>query len=598
LHAGNIRRQIPLTIWGGRTHTDRSILTLYPLVTMKYISRRMTFTRSACVSFFGLIAPFSSPASAQDQPSDSSFVLIGSRRTVVDSMPVSSPFALVLVTSEAIDRLRTNQLVAGVSKGESLLLRSASSLTPVSTARAGEWRAALLAPQFLFVINSALPFSQNYGSLWAGRGLSTRTLIGGKIESSRLRFILAPEIILSANSDWVLRHDFYAPELPPGRSPYDLPYYVGDFTIDQPMRFGDRPIRRLDLGETTAMWSSNSVAIGFSNENEWWGPGIRNAIVLSNNAPGFPHLFVRTARPIATRLGEVEVRWLVGGLTESAYFDTVATNNVRSIASIATTLQARWNPNLSFGFARSVYSTATGWSRVPWRWFDVFARTSRTSSAGVRKDHFYSLFARWVFPSDGVELYTEWARLRFQSSLRDFLVAPNHTQGYTLGFQWRGISWNEGSVRLQGEITQLEQSATFRDLPGPSWYTSTKVIQGYTNRGEMLGAAIGPGASSQFLAVDYLRPTWRLGTFAGRIRWNEDVHSNFGFPAYASYCNHDVSIYAGLRGAKVGRAGTITTDLTFQNRLNAFFQNAGGCPYDRRVDIHNTTLSVSITPGR
>lgn len=422
-----------------------------------------------------------------------------------DSTTVPGASSLVLVTSEAIDHLRSNQLVAGVARGQSLLLRSASSLSPSIAAVNGGWRASPIAPQFLTVINSAIPFSQNYGSLWAGRGFSTRTLVGFKLESSRARFIFAPEIILSSNTDWVLRHDFFVEDLPPDRSPYSFPFYVGAFTIDQPMRFGNKAISRIDLGETTAMWSSNRVAFGFSNENEWWGPGIRNAIVLSNNAPGFPHLFIRTARPLKTRIGDVEMRWLVGGLTESSYFDTVSTNNTRSIASIAATLQTGWDPNLSFGFARSVYATATGWSQVPWRWFDVFAQTSRTRFASVREDQLFSLFSRWVFPSNGVELYAEWARLELQPSLREFLVSPNHTQGYTLGLQWRGVSWRAGSVRLQGEITQLEQSATFRDRPGPSWYTSTRVIQGYTNRGEMLGASIGPGASSQFLAMDYLK---------------------------------------------------------------------------------------------
>jgi hypothetical protein len=548
-----------------------------------------------------LIVALAFSANAQNQPpapGDSSRAATASRRSLVDSTLRPEPSALVLVTSDSVDRLRTNQLVSGVAKGESLLLRSASSLTATVIAPTGRWRATALSPQFLAVINSAIPFSQNYGSLWAGRGLSTRTLVGIKLESPHVRLILAPEIILSANSDWVLRHDFYVKDLPTDRSPYDFPFYVGAFTIDQPMRFGNKPIRRIDLGETTAMWSSNRLAFGFSNENEWWGPGIRNAIVLSNNAPGFPHLFLRTARPLTTRLGDVEMRWLVGGLTESSYFDTATTNNLRSLASVVATLQTRWDPNLSVGFARSVYATSTGWSQIPWRWFDVFSRTSGTAFASVRKDHFYSLFARWVFPSDGVELYTEWARLLVPVSVRAFLVSPNHTQGYTLGLQWRGPSWRDGNFRLQGEITQLEQSATFRDTPIPSWYTSARVIQGYTNRGEMLGASIGPGASSQFLALDYLKTDWRLGTFAGRIRWNEDVHSNYGFPAYASFCNYDVSLYGGVRGSKRGTIGTLTADLTIQNRLNAFFQNAGGCPLDRRLDIHNATLAVSFSPGR
>jgi hypothetical protein len=519
--------------------------------------------------------------------------------------------SLVLVTSETVDRFRLDQLVNGVAAGQSLLLRSASTLTlPVPT-EPGSVRLSPLVPQLLFVGNTQIPFSQNYGALWAGRGLSTRTLTGFKLESRRVRFIFAPELISSENSDWVIRpfpFDQHVPAIPQDRAGggYVFPYYVASqWSIDQPLRFGKGPIRRFDLGQSTAMVSTNRVDFGFSNENEWWGPGIRNAIVLSNNAPGFPHLFIRTAHPFTTRLGLVEARWLVGGLTESKFFDTVSTNNVRSLASIATTLQTAWNPNLSFGFARSVYSTATGWGQVPWRWLDVLSRTADTGDATpedatrkpTRKDQLFSLFARWVAPADGLEVYAELARTQLRLNLHDLLVRPNHTQAYTLGLQWRRPAWFGGIIRVQPEITQMEQSATFRDLPQESWYMSTRVIQGYTNRGEVLGASIGPGASSQWLAVDYLQPSWRFGVYGGRIRWNEDVHSTFGFPDYQGYCSHDVSLYPGVRMASLSRLGTLTADVSFQDRENFLFQNDGGCPnVGVRRDIRNRTLSITFSP--
>jgi hypothetical protein len=113
----------------------------------------------------------------------------------------------------------------------------------------------------------------------------------------------------------------------------------------------------------------------------------------------------------------------------------------------------------------------------------------------------------------------------------------------------------------------------------------------------VLGASIGPGASSQWLAVDYLKPGWRFGAFAGRIRWNEDVHSNTDFPVYVGYCNHDVSIYPGLRGAVTTRLGALSADYSFQNRMNVFFQNDGGCPnVGERLDIRNRTLSITFSP--
>ncbi|MFL5640471.1 MAG: capsule assembly Wzi family protein, partial [Gemmatimonadaceae bacterium] len=438
-----------------------------------------------------------------------------------------------------------------------------------------------------------------------------RTLVGFRLETTRVRVIIAPELISSENSDRVIRkYPYRAPDIPADRAGggYVFPYYVASqWSIDQPLRFGKGPIHRFDPGQSSAIVSTNRFEFGFSNENEWWGPGIRNAIVLSNNAPGFPHFLIRTARPLSTRFGLVEARWLVGGLTESKFFDTVSTNNVRSLASIAATIQTGWDRNLSFGVARSVYSTATGWGQVPVRWFDVSARTADTGNAPpqdgtdkqTRKDQLFSLFTRKVFPSDGLEIYAEWARTQLSLNLRDFLTMPNHTQAYTLGLQWRRSAGQSGVFRLQTEVTQMEQSATFRDRPQVSWYMSTRVLQGYTNRGEVIGASIGPGASSQWLAMDYVRPIWRLGAYIGRIRWNEDIHSTANFPVYVGYCSHDVSLYPGIRGASISRLGTITADMSFQNRQNVLFQNDGGCPnVGERRDVRNRTLTITFSPFR
>jgi hypothetical protein len=208
-----------------------------------------------------------------------------------------------------------------------------------------------------------------------------------------------------------------------------------------------------------------------------------------------------------------------------------------------------------------------------------------------------------VFPADGFETYVEWARYEFPISLRDLFVAPNHTQGYTLGLQWtRPTNWRDGSVRLQGEVTTLEQSATFRNRPVGSFYTSRRVIQGYTQRGEPLGASIGPGASSQWLAADYVESNWSFGIFGGRIRWNEDIHSTYGFPAYQGYCIHDVSVFPGGRASLGSRFGYISADVTYGNRLDAYFQEQSGCPKGNSVlDIRNRTITFTIgtfTPGR
>jgi hypothetical protein len=513
---------------------------------------------------------------------------------------------LVLVTSDSIDQLRMSQLRTGVGDSMNLLLRSASTQTRSLADSGGAWRSSIIAPDFLFISNSGIPFEQNDGALWAGKGVNLRALFGFRVEALGFRLIVAPELVSESNTDWVLRPPQYpAPAVPVERSGggFAFPYYIRPYSIDIPLRFGDRPIHKLDPGQSSIIVGVRAVEFGGSTENEWWGPGVRNAIILSNNAPGFPHLFIRTRHPLKTRFGDVEARWLVGGLTESKYFDTVSTNNVRSIAAIAATIRTGWDPNLSIGFARSVFATATGWGQVPGRWFDILANTgypndralSDSSLTPGGRDQLFSLFARWVFPNDGFETYGEWARMEFPKNLRDFLLYPQHSHGYTFGIQWLKPG---GHLRINAEVTTVEQSSSFRDRPVGSFYTSRRVIQGYTEQGQPLGASIGPGSSGQWLAFDWVYPNWRAGFYGGRVRWNEDMHSTAGFNPYFSFCNHDVSIYPGFRGAKSGRFGFFSADLALQNRINSFFEyNTGGCGFnDPRRDIRNKSLTITYVP--
>ena len=511
------------------------------------------------------------------------------------------------------DQLRLDQL-RGKANLDGYLIRSPSSMNdklPGHGVRFG-----FIAPEYYEVTNSNIPFGANDGAVWGGRGPSIRLLTGFRVEAGPLSIIVAPEFLSFQNKYWLLRDTvrFFAPAIIPERQGggFVFPYYIAPYSIDLPLRMGPESIQRNDAGQSTAMLTLRGASFGISNENQWWGPGIKNAIVLSNNAAGFPHLFIRTARPWRNRLGSLEARLLVGGLTESKWFDTTQANNLRSISSFAFTFRPDIQKNLVVGGARSVYATNKGgWDHIPGRLLDAFAATGRPNNRPLGdssltpggRDQLFSFFGRWVFPDDGLETYVEWARYEWPLSIRDLLLAPNHTHAYTLGLQWtRPTPYRNGSVRLQGEVTSLEQSATFRDRPLGSWYTSRRVIQGYTQRGESLGAFIGPGASSQWLAADYMEPSWTVGLFAERIRWNEDIHDTRGFPWYVGYCIHDISLLPGGRASVNGRFGYISADVTYGNRLNAYFQEQSGCIVQNgRHDIRNRTITLTIgsfTTGR
>jgi hypothetical protein len=536
-----------------------------------------------------------------------------SAQTVPDTTPPAGPPPPVVTRSwllpgpaaldgPAEERARLRQ-VLGQESPAGWLLRTPSSRVP---APAGGIRISVLAPEAAVVWNSAIPYSLNDGATWAGRGRTTTLSAGVQVEAGRVRLVLAPQVFHAENRDF---------QVFPGRdtlrSRFSSPWYTGGRSADLPLRFGTQPLTVLDPGQSSLSVYAGPLVFGAATENQWWGPGIRNAIVLSNHAAGFPHAFLRTVRPLRTGLGEVEASWIVGGLTQSVYFDTIPRGGTRSLSGFAATFTPRGETGLSLGVARTVYDLSSA-SGVVGHALDVFTRAGARTPAGDTipssgPEQVTSLFVRWVLPGDGAEVYAEWARATLPGSLSDLLEAPNHSQGYTLGMQWAHPLNPATAFRLQSELTYLEQSPTARYRRVPTYYTSASVPQGYTNRGQVLGAAIGPGSSSQWLAGDLVSAGWRAGVFAGRIRWEDDAH-RFSTPMLAgqtkrSSLSHDVSLLGGARGGVLFRDWEVGAELTIQRRLNYLFQNPDAGygvtpPPGTQVDLWNTTLRFTVSPGR
>lgn len=535
------------------------------------------------------------------------------------------------IGSVAGDRARLAQL-RGDSSGDSVagqLLRSYSSIVApgLAASRAGAASVAdgvrwgLLVPELGTVVNSALPFGGNDGALWAGRGVNLRAAAGVAAAWGPLRLVVRPEILVSTNDDYTVvdAPTYFAPALDGRYSPFASPWNQYPYSIDMPTRFGGASMARLDPGQS-ALWVEHAgFAAGVGTENQWWGPGVRNALLLSNEAAGFPHAFLRTARPLRTSVGSFEARWMVGALRESDFFDTLSTNDHRSLSAAALTWSPAWVDGLTLGAARLVIAPARNATQPFSRWLDVLANTGRPnavrpvsqqagrwpvddprfplvdSATAPGRDQLMSLFFRWVFPHDGLEIYGEVGRAEMPRNLKDLLLEPGHSMGYTGGLQYVRPA-GTGAIRVQGEFTYLERSSSYRHRPTGSWYTSLAARQGFTNRGQMLGAAIGPGSSAQFVGADWLAEDWGVGVYAGRIRWNDDANLLMPFPQ--GWCEHDVTVYPGARG-HLSRAGLgiIELDLALPNRMNAFFQNKSGCPNGAFMrDVRSRFVSVTLRP--
>lgn len=498
-----------------------------------------------------------------------------------------SPFAGLTSTYDlASDRARVAQLL------------SPSLSTPADNAPPSGLR--ILAPASILTWNSQLPSDRASGQLWAGRGANVSVTAGVAtaldLNRTTIEVIAAPTVSYSMNTPFQFR-----PAQVVGRSAFSSPWRTATETADLPSRFGDQSVRRIGPGQSSVTLTTHGLAVGASTRNEWWGPALRNALVLSDNAEGIPRVFVETARPVRTRAGQLAVRLFIGTLTESPFFDANADNDYRSASGLLVTYVPAFDSLLVFGLSRLVIAPITARfaaghaldAIVNWETPKVSTGTVAQGS-GQATDQVASFFARWRFPAAGLETYAEWARMNLPRSVRELLLAPANGSGYTIGAQLARPRARGAVLRAQVELTYLEQTNTFPDFPPVDFYTGRAAAQGFTQRGQLLGAPIGPGGSSQFAAADWLARHWQAGLFASRSRRENDALYRQMNPITT---RHDVELAVGVRGGLRRAWGDASGELAIGRRLNYLFENSFnlGQPVIAN-DVRNVTLSMAFTP--
>lgn len=393
-----------------------------------------------------------------------------------------------------------------------------------------------LSPRMSTYYNNNLPLGQNDGLMWQGRGYNHLASAGLHIEYGPLRATLRPEFTHSIN------RSFEA--LPPGRVYISWPYEGNEYMqrlsrIDMPYRFGDNSFSTFHAGQSTLSLNYAGATAGVSTANNWSGPALHNPLLMSNNAPGFFHAFLGTDGPLQTQYGNIEARMFWGGLKESDYYDDNPANNLRFISGLEFNYSPPFLPELSVGFARTFveYYPEDGltFSHLV-RPFNAFTKDNFSESQEVQFSYndnpttqtgdtainLMSFFARWKIPQHNFEVWAEWGKNENTNDRRNFLLERVHTRSYVLGFQKRFEIPQNRWITFNGEITQIENLEDTGGTDYPVWYEHLYVSQGYTHRGQVLGAGIGPGGTSQKFRVDFYDKLGLLGFSANRIEYNND----------------------------------------------------------------------------
>jgi hypothetical protein len=386
--------------------------------------------------------------------------------------------------------------------------------------------------------NTDHPYSLNDGAMIPARGYQTMISGGFFVKYGILSIRLQPEYVYAQNKNF---QGFYN-EQPDG---VWAGYYGSMNNIDLPEKFGNGSYKKLFWGQSSIRLTYGCLSLGLSNENLWWGPGMRNSLLMGNSAPGFKHLTLNTVKPIRSKFGSFEGQLIAGRLETSGFppTDTILNSKGRKyyipkrddwryLNAVVISWQPKWVPGLFLGGTRSmiVYNQDIG-NHIE-NFLSVITPLAKGSNYGENEsarpnDQRLSVFSRWVLPKAKAELYVEYLREDHAFDLRDIILQIEHTHAYLFGLRKLfPLVKKDQFIQLNLELTKLEQTGTNPERPQGSIYLHYAGIpQGYTHLGQLLGAAIGPGSDMQSISVSWVKTFKTFGVEVERFIQNNDFHN-------------------------------------------------------------------------
>jgi len=359
--------------------------------------------------------------------------------------------------------------------------------------------------------NTHHPYGWNDGSMIRAKGYQMMFSAGVYAKYGPLSVQLSPEFVFAENKTFA-----------------EYPTYYNN--TDLPERYGEKAYYKLSWGQSSIRLSFGPVSLGLSDENLWWGPGIRNSLLMSNSASGFKHLTLNTVRPIRMAIGSIEGQIIAGRLEDSG-FTPPKPDDWRYLSAMVFSYQPKWVPGLFLGLTRSFQayhrSIRTFADYFPlFRAYQKVKDKVQNAYGSDAKDQLTSLFVRWLLTNAKAELYFEYGLNDNSYNLRDFVQSPEHSRTYIFGMRKLLPFRNrqDEHIQVSMEVTQLQQSIDRIVRDAGAWYIHGQIIHGYTNLGEVLGAGIGPGSNLQSFDISWIKELKRIGLQLERYVHNNDFY--------------------------------------------------------------------------
>ena len=465
--------------------------------------------------------------------------------------------------------------------------------------------------------NSHHPYNRNNGTMIPNRGYQHIISPGIFIKTGPLTIQFKPEHHFSENKEfdgfweghysaiWAKRYKLWN-------------------RIDMPERFGNFSHNKTTFGQSSIRLNWKSISLGISNENIWWGPSLRNSIMMSNHAEGFRHITFNTLKPIKTFIGNFEWQVITGRLESSGFTPPRTdikhagtnlyipkinqrgeTDDWRYIQGLIISYSPKWIDGLSFGLIRWVqmYSALVE-GRYPWlegnptyfpAFQNIFRKNDKYENYEAQTDQAAGVFLKWVWKDSKAEIYAEFHHNDSKQNLRDLLLDADHSRAATIGLQ-KIFNINNDDFLFNWEWTQMEQTGSRLIRNAGSWYEHGYVFDGYTNKGEVLGSSIGPGSNSHYFSLNRIKKRELIGIGLEIVDNDNDFYHE-AFASARDYRRYWKDINLHLKYNKSFKYFNLSSNLIYIRSLNYQWElDDFATPYYHPGrDVDNFHLSLKLT---
>lgn len=352
-------------------------------------------------------------------------------------------------------------------------------------------------------LNTDHPYGWNDGAMSYSKGYQMQVAGGIFASFGNLKIQLRPEFVKTAS---------------------------GQYETNESWGLVTNGLSKILPGQSSVRYDLGKVSLSASTQNLWWGPGIYNSMLMSNNAPGFFHYSFSTNRPLKTFLGNFQFQIISATLKQdsSQGFENRnlkklnLQNRDRAYNALSFTFQPVIMKNITFGLTRAFQNLAENniAGFVP-KYLPVLGSFFGSAyNDTINRDQILSFNTRWVFPKNHAEVYFEFGYNDAKDNFRDLMLDMSHSSGYLFGFKKLSYLNKLDYLDFGAEVIRMAQTPSYLMRNAGNFYEHGRMTEGYTHKNQILGAGSGFGNNMQTVNLSFNRGWNKYGLVFNHIVQN------------------------------------------------------------------------------